>query len=317
MTELHELAEPFSSGFIDVGDGHRVAWLEAGNPVGKPALILHGGPGSGSSPNTRRMFDPTLYRAIQFDQRNCGQSTPSAAEPLVDLAANTTQHLLSDIESLRSHLGVERWLVWGGSWGTTLALAYAEAYPERVSELVMSSITTTSSAEVEWITRTMARLFPERWNDFVEYLPAGARQQNLALAYNQLLMDPDPQVHRPAARAWCLWEDTHVSLQHGFAPRLSGSDIDFQVCFARLVTHYWANSAFLEDGQLLAHAHRLADVPTFMVHGRMDVSSPVSIAYELARAIPGARLHIVEANGHGGPEMSLWVKGVLDELAGA
>ena len=184
---------------LDVGEGHSIHWQTSGNPAGKPAVLLHGGPGSGSSPNMRQLFDPDRYLIVQFDQRSCGESTPSASLPDVDLSTNNTQALVADIERLRAHLGISRWLVWGGSWGTTLGLAYAEAHPEAVTELVLASVVTTSAAEVEWTTRTMGRVFPERWQAFLEGLPPESRDGNLALAYNRRLMDPDPAVHEPAA----------------------------------------------------------------------------------------------------------------------
>ncbi|MEL7209591.1 MAG: alpha/beta fold hydrolase, partial [Actinomycetota bacterium] len=249
---LHSVTEPIESGLLDVGDGHRIHWEVSGNPAGKPAVLIHGGPGSGAHPRHRRLFDPERYRIVQFDQRNCGRSTPPAAARHVDLSTNTTAHLISDLEALRRHLGVDRWLVWGGSWGTTLGLAYALDHPRSVTELVLASVVTTSAADVEWVTRTMGRIFPEEWEAFVTALPPPERSGNLARAYHRLLIDPDPAVHAPAARAWCRWEDVHVSLAGGPAANPRYDDPDFRLCFARLVTHYWANAAFLPEGQLLA-----------------------------------------------------------------
>ncbi|MEL6982945.1 MAG: alpha/beta fold hydrolase [Actinomycetota bacterium] len=292
-------------------------WEESGNPEGKAAVLLHGGPGGGSSPRHRRLFDPARYRIIQFDQRNCGRSTPSAAEPVVDLSNTTTADLIDDIEALRDHLGVERWLVWGGSWGTTLGLAYAQAHPTSVSELVLSAVTSTTAGEVEWVTRTMGRIFPEAWAEFVAALPADDRDGNLAAAYNRLLLDPDPAIHQPAADAWCAWEDVHVSVATGPQPGLTIAEPGFRLCFARLVTHFWGNAGFLRDGQLLANAGRLADIPTFLTHGRRDVSGPADIAVALAAAIPGAELFIAEEEGHGGPAMTAWVVSITDRLSAA
>ncbi|MGI9614935.1 MAG: prolyl aminopeptidase [Acidimicrobiales bacterium] len=308
---MHPITEPFAEGMLDVGDGHLIHWEVSGNPSGKPAVLLHGGPGGGSSPRHRRLFDPTSYRIVQFDQRNCGRSSPHAGEECVDLSANTTADLVADIERLRESLGIDRWLIWGGSWGTTLGLAYAQAHPESVSELVLASIVTTTAAEVDWVTRVMGRVFPEQWSAFVAALPETDRDGNLARAYNRLLLDPDPAVHEPAALAWCEWEDVHVSIADGFQPSLRYEDPAFRLCFARLVTHYWANAGFLEDGELLRNADRLASIPTFLAHGRRDISGPADIAVALAAAIPGAELFIAEEEGHGGPTMTDWVAQVL------
>jgi proline iminopeptidase len=300
VTSPYPVTEPFDGGMLDVGDGHRVAWEVAGTPAGTPSVILHGGPGSGSSPRFRRMFDPARYMIVQFDQRGCGRSTPSAADPVVDLSANTPRHLVADIELLRRHLNVERWLVWGGSWGTTLALAYAQAHPQRVSALVLAGVVGTSHADVAWVTRAMGRVFPEQWSRFRDHLPEADRDGNLAAAYARLLQDPDPAVHEPAAVAWCAWEDTHVATAPGSAPDPRYEDPRFRLCFARLVTHYWANAAFLPDGWLLDGAHRLAGIPGVMVHGQLDISSPLDTPWQLSRAWRDAKLVVVGAEGHVG-----------------
>jgi proline iminopeptidase len=296
----YPVTDAFEGGMLDVGDGHRVHWEAAGNPDGKPAVILHGGPGTGGSPRFRRMFDPERYLIVQFDQRQCGQSTPSAADPVVDLSTNTTQHLIGDMERLRSHLGIERWLVWGGSWGTSLALAYAESHPERASELVLASVVGTSHAEVAWVTRAMGRVFPERWERFRDHVPEGDRDGNLAAAYAGLLQDPDPSVHEPAAAAWCEWEDTHVATVPGYEPDPRYDDPRFRLCFARLVTHYWSNAAFLPEGALLDGAGRLAGIPGVMVHGRLDISGPLDVPWQLSKAWPDAELVVIGAEGHVG-----------------
>jgi proline iminopeptidase len=316
MVYPHPITDPYSSGRLETGDGHAVHWEVAGNPDGKPAVLLHGGPGTGSSPRHRSMFDPDRYMIVQFDQRNCGRSTPYAGEPWVDLSTNTTQHLIADIEQLRKTLDVDRWLVWGGSWGTTLGLAYAQAHPGAVTELLLGSVTTTTSAEVDWLTRTMGRIFPERWQQFRDFLPPDSRDGDLASAYNRILTDPDPNVHGPAAMAWCDWEDTHVSLVNGYEPYLRNQEPRFRLCYARLVTHYWANAAFLEDGQLLRDAERLAGIPTFLAHGRQDISSPADIPIAVARVIPDAELFIAEGEGHGGPNLYNWLATTADRLAG-
>jgi proline iminopeptidase len=218
---LYPHCAPYADGMLDVGDGNRVYWELCGNPHGKPAVVLHGGPGSGCTAEHRRFFDPDVYRVALFDQRGCGRSTPHASDPGVDLSTNTTHHLLADIELLRRHLGVERWLVFGGSWGSTLGLAYAERHPERVGELVLFMVATTSAREVRWATRDAGRFFPEQWARFRDGVPAGRRDGDLAEAYSRLLSDPDPAVREQAARDWCEWEDAHVKVRrdHGHNPR--------------------------------------------------------------------------------------------------
>jgi proline iminopeptidase len=291
-------------------------WSESGNPEGKPALVLHGGPGSGSSPRHRRLFDPQRYRIIQFDQRNCGQSTPFAGEPHVDLSTNTTKHLIEDIERLRLERGIERWLVWGRSWGSALGIAYAQAHPDVVSELLVTAVGAGNSDHVEWITRTMGRIFPEAWNRFRDHLPPERRDGNLVKAYNDLVINPDPDIHHPAALAWCRWEDTHMSLTPGYQPHLSNAEPTFRLCFARLVTPYWANAFFLDENHLLDNADKLANTPTYISHGRLDISSPSDFPVALAAAIPNAELLITDQDGHGGTNMWEWTASIVDRLAG-
>jgi proline iminopeptidase len=311
----YELTDPSLVDTLDVGDGHRVAWSQAGNPAGKPVVLLLGGPGSGSSPSHRHLFNPATYRIIQFDQRNSGKSLPYAGDVHVDLSANTTQHLISDIERLRFHVGIDRWLVWGGSWGTTLGLAYAEAHPESVSGLILAAVVSTSSRDVEWVTRTVGRLFPRQWQAFRDHLPPDRRDGNLAQAYNELLMNPDPAVHVPAARAWCRWEDTHVSLIPSHTPNPRYEDPAFRLSFARIVTHYWANAAFLDDDELINNADRLAGIPVYLAHGRLDVSSPIDFPMQLAEALPTAELFIADSDGHSGDSITQWTTSITDALA--
>jgi proline iminopeptidase len=293
--------EPYDQGMLDVGDGNLVYWETSGNPNGKPALVLHGGPGGGSRPGRRRYFDPALYKIVQFDQRGCGQSTPSVADPAVSLAANTTGHLLADIELLRGHLGVKRWLVFGGSWGTTLGLAYAERHPDQVSELVLAAVVGTAiRREVEWITRDVARHFPAEWPRFRDGVPAADRDGSLVQAYARLLNSPDEAVRVQAARDWCAWEDTHVSLFPANRHDSRYDDPDFRMVFARLVTHYWSNDCFLEEDELLRDIGRLAGIPGVMVHGRLDISGPIDIPWQLAQAWPDSELVIIDDAAHGG-----------------
>ena len=212
--------EPYETGMLDVGDGQRVYWEASGNPDGKPAVALHGGPGSGSSPGRRQWFDPDRYRLIQFDQRGCGLSTPHAGDLSTDLATNTTHHLIADIERLREHLGVERWLVWGGSWGVTLALAYAERFPERVTELILLSITMTRRADVHWLAHETGRFFPAEWARFRDAVPEADRD-DLVAAYDRLLNgSSDPATRIQASLDWTAWEDAILSLEEGYPVRI-------------------------------------------------------------------------------------------------
>lgn len=297
--------EPHDSGRLDVGDGHRIYWECCGDPAGRPALFLHGGPGSGCSPGQRRFFDPGVYRAVLFDQRGSGRSRPLASDPDADLAANTTSHLIRDIEALRRHLGVERWTILGLSWGSTLGLAYAQAHPERVEALVLALVGTTSRREVEWLTRDVGRLFPEAWERFAAHVPERLKHLPLVDAYAELLFDPDSGVRDEAARAWCDWEDTHVSLTPGHRPSPKFADPVFRLGFARLVTHYWRHAAFLEEDQLVRNAPRLNGVPGVLIHGRYDVSSPLETAYRLSQRWTTSRIQVLEDAGHGGGDSFL------------
>jgi proline iminopeptidase len=310
--------EPYERGVLDVGDGHRVAWEVSGNPLGKAALVLHGGPGSGSAPGFRRMFDPAAYRVVQFDQRNCGRSTPHASEPDVDLSTNTTDALIGDCERLRTNLGVDRWLVWGGSWGTTLGLAYAQAHPERVSEMVLVSLAGSTHRDVEWITREMGRIFPEEWARFRDVVPEAERDGDLSAAYNRMLFSDDAETRDRAARAWCEWEDTHVSTYAGHRHDTRYDDPQFRLCFARIVTHYWSNAAFIDEGSLLRDVPLLTGIPGVLIHGRLDISSPVEFAWQLARAWPGAELVLVDDAGHGAgfPSTTEAILAATNRLAG-
>ena len=254
---------------------------------------------------------------MQFDQRHCGRSEPHAGDPVVDLSTNTTAHLLADIEQLREHLGFDRWQVWGGSWGSSLAVLYAEAHPDRVSELVLVAVVGTTRREVDWVTRQMGRVFPAEWERFRDAVPAADRDGDLAAAYARLLADGDPAVHVPAARAWCDWEDTHVATFPGYEPDPRYDDPRFRLCFARLVTHYWSNAAFVPDGALLGDAGRLAGIPGALITGRLDFSGPPDTAWHLARAWPDAELVIVDDVGHttGGTTMEAAILAATDRFA--
>jgi len=284
---------------LDVGDGNLVYWETCGNPRGKPAVVFHGGPGSGCSPFFRTLFDPSAYCVILFDQRNCGRSTPHASDPGTDLEANHTDNLIADAELLRRRLGVGRWLVLGGSWGSTLALAYAERHQNRVTELVLSAITTGRHSEFDWLFRGgLARFFPMQWERLRDAVPAGGDDGDVVDAYHRLLNDPDLNVRRRAAEAWCLWESATPAWPptDGLADRFK--DPDYALAFARIVTHYVRHNAWLEDGILLRDAGALAEISGVLVHGRFDFQAPLENAYELSRVWPQAELVIVEDAGH-------------------
>jgi proline iminopeptidase len=314
MADRYPEIEPYEHGRLEVGDGQSLYWEVCGSPAGKPAVVLHGGPGSGCVPGFRRYFDPRAYRIVLFDQRGAGRSLPHASDPATGLSANTTDHLIADIERLREHLGVSRWLVWGLSWGSTLALAYAERYPRRVSEIVLAPVTMTRPADIDWLYHGVGRFFPEEWARF----RAGAGEADpgdLVAAYYHLLQDDDPAVRERAARDWCDWEEAVVSLEgHGPNPRYQ--DPRFRMAFARIVTHYFHHRAWLEDGALLRDAGRLAGIPGVLVHGRLDLGGPPATAWELARAWPGAELHLVGSGHTGGPDMTGWLIAATDRFAG-
>jgi proline iminopeptidase len=283
---------------LDVGDGDSVYWEVCGNPDGKPAVYLHGGPGSGCTAASRRFFDPDAYRIVLFDQRNCGRSRPHASDPSVQLANNTTQDLVGDIETLREHLGIDRWLLFGGSWGSTLALAHAETHPQRVSEIVLFGVTTGRHEEIDWLFRGgIAPLFPAEWERVMQLVPDG---EDVLDAYHRLLSDPDPETRRSAAYEWCLFESATPDWPPTAGLKRRFEDPDYAVAFARLVTHYTRNNAFLEDGVLLRNAHVLADTPGVLVNGRFDFQARLGNAWELKRVWPRAQLVVVPEAGHGG-----------------
>jgi proline iminopeptidase len=288
MARLYPAIEPYERGALDVGDGHRVYWETCGNPGGKPALVLHGGPGSGCGTGWAEYFNPDRYRIVLFDQRGSGRSTPHASEPNVDLSRNTTRHLLADIEKLRQHLGVERWLLLGASWGSTLALAYAELHPQRVTEMVLSGIATTTAWEIDWITRGVGAFFPEAWMRFRNGVPVTQRSGNLADPYHHLLMDSDPAVHEKAARDWCDWETAIVATRADEPPNPRYESPAFRLGFARLVTHYWRHAAWLEDGVLVREAKRLSAIPGILIHGRLDLCNPLITPWRLPSTGPAA-----------------------------
>ncbi|MFG3285169.1 prolyl aminopeptidase [Streptomyces sp. NPDC048111] len=311
---------PYDHGMLDTGDGNLVHWEVCGNPDGRPAVVVHGGPGSGAGPFWRRYFDPARYRVVLFDQRGCGRSTPSAGDPATSLATNTTGHLIGDMERLRERLSIDKWLVFGGSWGSTLGLAYAQEHPERVSALVLFSVVTTSRAEVDWITEGVRVHFPGAWADFRD--AACPREgERLVDAYARLLADPDPAVREEAARTWCRWEDTHVRaagtpLVDDFG-KSRYADPAFRMTMARLVTHYWRHAAWLTEGRLLDGMGALAGIPGALITGGQDLSSPPGPARDLAARWPGGDLLVLEDAGHGlgFPAMARAAQAALDDFA--
>lgn len=318
MAPFYPPIDPYETGYLEVGDGHRLYWEACGNPSGKPALVLHGGPGSGCSAGNRRSFNPNAYRIVLFDQRGCGRSTPHASSAIVDLSTNTTEHLLSDIERLRRHLGIDQWLVFGGSWGSTLALAYAERHPERVSELILAAVTTTTRWEVDWITEGVGQFFPEALDKFRAGVPEVSRGERLVDAYHDLLMSPDPEIHEKAARDWCDWEAAILDSFPGYVRSARWDSAEFRLAFARIVTHYFRNSAWMEDGALLVGAHRVAKIPGVMIHGRLDLTCPLITPWSLAKVWPSCELFILDSAGHdgGGPGMTETLVEATNRFAG-
>lgn len=305
---LYPPLQPYAEHRLDVGSGHVVFAEECGNPCGQPALIVHGGPGGGSNPAMRRYHDPERYRIILFDQRGCGRSTPNA-----ELANNTTQHLIADMERLRSHLGVDQWQLFGGSWGSTLSLAYAQGYPDRVTALVLRGIFLLTRSELDWFYRDgCGWLFPEAFAEFQRLIPERERDDIIA-AYYKRLTSSDTGVRLAAARAWSMWEGATLSLlpEPDRVARF-GADA-YALAFARIEAHYFVNRGFLaRDGELLHNAEKLADLPGVIVHGRYDVVTPVKTAVALNHAWPRSELRIVPDAGHAMTE-----PGIVHELVRA
>lgn len=307
MRTLYPPIEPNASGFLDVGDGQEIYWEECGNPAGKPVVFLHGGPGSGCSPAQRRLFDPARYRIVLLDQRNAGRSRPHAGVHGTDLSANTTWHLVADLERLREHRGVERWQVFGGSWGSGLALAYAETHPERVTELILRGIFTLRASELEWFYEGgAANILPDLWERYAAAVP---EQDHFIDAYAKRLADPDPAVHGPAAIAWSTWEAASITLRPRPDLVENYSDPVFALAFARIENHYFRNGGFFAPGQLIADAPKLAGIPTVIVQGRYDLCTPATTAWDLHRALPSAEFVMVDDAGHAYDE-----PGILDAL---
>ncbi|MFF0228089.1 prolyl aminopeptidase [Streptomyces sp. NPDC004629] len=311
---LYPEIEPYDHGMLDVGDGNLVHWETCGNPHGKPAVMLHGGPGSGSTPQLRRYCDPAAYRIVLLDQRGSGRSTPRASAYGTDMSVNTTAHLIADLELLRRHLGIERWLVWGISWGSVLGLRYAQTHPEAVSELVLAGVATGSDAEVTLLTRGLGKIFPEAFERFLAGLPEGERDGNLAAAYHRLLESPDQAVRERAARAWTDWETAIVPAPPRSVERYE--DPEFRMGFARTVTHYWGSDHFLGEGNdtgvVLRDAHLLKGIPGTLVQGSLDLANLVGMVWRLHHAWPGSELVVVDEAGH-----NAGAPGIVDAVVAA
>jgi len=297
---LYPPIAPYDSGMLDTGDGHQVYW----EVCGKPVVFLHGGPGAGCGPAHRQLFDPEKYRIVLFDQRGCGRSLPHA-----NLEANTTWHLVADIERLRILLGITTWQVFGGSWGSTLALAYAQTHPQQVSELIVRGVFLLRQCELDWYYQEGASwLCPDRWEAFLAPIPA-AERGDLMAAYRKRLTGTDEAAKLEAARAWSRWEASTITLAPNPAMIAQFNDAHFALAFARIENHYFVNHGFMEEAQLLANAACLQNIPGVIVQGRYDLATPARSAWELAQAWPKAQLYLVEGAGHAYNE-----PGILDRL---
>lgn len=309
---MHPPLEPLDHGWVERPDGARIYWETSGNPGGRPALYLHGGPGGGlGRGGYRRRFDPDRHLIIGIDQRGCGQSAPWAIDALDQLDSNTTPAVIADAEAVRAHLGIDRWLLHGVSWGSTLALAYALEHPDRVTELVLTAVTTGARAEIDWITEGVGRIFPEAWEEFASLAHPDERVVD---AYARMLRDTDPTVRARAALAWEAWESTHVSLDPEWTPGPMFDNARTRENFATLVTHFWANDCFLER-PVLEQVAEIAHIPAVLIHGRRDISGPAITPWTLHRAWPGSELHIVEHEGHGGVQEMELTREAIDRFA--
>jgi proline iminopeptidase len=315
---LYSEIEAYDHGLLDVGDGNRLYWEVYGNPRGRPAVVLHGGPGFSANAWFPRLFDPEAYRIVLLDQRGCGRSTPPASAYETDMRVNTTEHLIADLELLRRHLGIGRWLVWGVSWGSALGLRYAQTHPAAVTELVLTGVASASDAEVALLTRGLGQYFPEAFERFLAELPEDDRDGNLAAAYNRLLESPDEAVRARAARAWTDWETAIAAQPPRSVPRYE--DPVFRYAFARTVTHYWGNGHFLDgsgDGVVLRDAPLLTGIPGTLVQGSLDPGNLLGIVWRLHHAWPGSELILVDDVGHdaGAPDLAEELVAATDRYA--
>lgn len=296
--------DPYAHGYLDTVEGHEIYWEECGNPHGIPVVFLHGGPGGGCSPAQRRLFDPSRYRIVLFDQRGCGRSRPHAS-----LENNTTWHLVADIERLRVFFGIDKWAVFGGSWGSTLALAYAQTHPTRVTALMLRGIFTLRKAELLWYYQEGASwLFPDKWEDFQAPIPQAERGDMMA-AYRKRLVSEDVTVRQEAALAWSLWEGRTLTLLPAPDIETQHEEADYALAFSRIENHYFVHGGWLEEGQLIRDVDRIRHIPTVIVQGRYDMATPVRTAWDLHRAWPEAEFRLINAAGH-----ALFEPGILSAL---
>lgn len=297
---LYPPHEPHTTGRLEVSELHTVAWEASGNPSGIPVVVLHGGPGGGAQPSYRRYFDPAAFNIVQFDQRGCGASTPHA-----ELTDNTTHHLVEDIETLRAHLGIETWHVFGGSWGSTLSMMYALHHPERVRSLVLRGIFMCRKSELHWFYQDGAsHIFPDAFAPYRDHIPS-EEQGDLIAAYYRRLTSEDVNIRRAAAKEWTRWEMATSRLFPDPSYLDKAEDLDFAVAFARIECHYFINAIFVEEAYILNRAERLANIPTVIVQGRYDVVCPPRSAWELHQALPQSRLLMVPDAGHSMGEVSI------------
>ncbi len=319
MADPYPPTGPYDQGMLDVGEGNLVYWETRGNPDGKPALVVHGGPGSSCEGSTGRSFTPGRYRVVLFDQRGCGRSTPHASDPSTDMSVNTTEHLLADMERLREHLDIEQWLLFGGSWGSTLILAYAERHPERVSEIVITGVTVSRRSDIDWLYHGVGRFFPEEWERFRAGVPEAERDGDLVAAYARLVESPDADVRAKATADWLAWEDAVVSQEpKGTLNAYSSRPPAAQIALVRICAHYFSHGAWLEEGALLRDVNRLAGIPGVLFHGRLDLGSPLQTAWELAGAWPDAQLVVIADSGHTGSQtMRKEILDTLERFAGS
>jgi proline iminopeptidase len=318
MTQPDAAPEPYDEGMLDVGDGNQMYWQVRGTPGGKPAVIVHGGPGGGFYRGGFRNFDRAGYQLVLFDQRGSGDSTPHAGDYATDMRHNTTQHLIADMELLREHLGIERWLLYGYSWGSVLTVAYAEQHPERVSEIIMAAVVGGRRRDIDWLYRDAGRFYPEAWERFAAGAAGTPPDGDILGAYAQLVEDPDPAVREKATVDWCNWEDALLSHEpQGKNAVFIGQPSRARLGLVRTCAHYFSNGLFLEDGALIRDAGRLAGIPGIMVHGRLDMNAPPRAAWELARAWPDAELLIAEDAGHLDSETKVgYVREAVKRFAG-
>ncbi|MEV0199504.1 prolyl aminopeptidase [Nonomuraea sp. NPDC050691] len=312
MRTHYPAIEPYDSGFLDVGDGNEIYWELVGNPDGKPAVMLHGGPGGGCTTKHRRQWNPDLYKVVLFDQRNCGRSRPHASEATTSLEHNTTWHLVADMERLREHLGIEAWQVFGGSWGSALALAYAQTHPGRTTELVLRGIFTLRPQELRWFYQEGASyLFPDRWEAFLAPIPEEERGDLMA-AFRRRLEGDDPQARLAAARAWAQWEASAITLLPDEELVAEFGEERMAVAFSRIENHYFTHLGWFEPDQLIRDVGKIRHIPAVIVQGRYDACTPMATAWDLHRAWPEAEFHVVADAGHAATE-----PGIVDRLIAA